>query len=70
MGFGRDRSVRFHVVVRQQLGELALALLRLPLDPLRHPRVRPGPIPPREALVGDILDQDVPEGELTFADDR
>src|SRR6266550_5052055 len=54
----------------EQLGELALPIPGLSLDPLRHTSVRPGPIAPGQALVGDVLDQDVPERELTFADDR
>ena len=66
----RDRSVRMFVVMREQLGELALPIPGLSLDPLRHTGMRPGPIAQGQALVGDVLDQDVPERELTFADDR
>src|SRR6478752_5131092 len=70
MHFGRDRLVRVLVVMREQLGELALPIPGLSLDPFRYSGMRPCPIAPGQALVGDVLDQDVPERELTFADDR
>ena len=56
--------------MREQLGELTIPILRPLLDPRRHASVCPGSIPPRQALVGDVLDQDVAEGELALAHDR
>ena len=70
MHFARDRLVRVLVVMGEELGELTLPIPGLSLDPFRNAGMRCGPIAPWQAVVGDVLDQDVPERELSFANDR
>jgi hypothetical protein len=57
-------------MVGEELGELTPAFGRPAFDPSRHDRVGPRAFPSREALVRNILDQDVPERGFPFTDDR